>query len=110
MVPARRSHALFSDLLPFPSTQQRIFSALARKGAVRVLEVLLSRPGQEFTAREIAAAADVPTMSCSRILHEFHDLRIVKRRRIGRAFALSLDRDSAATRFLGELLRLARYD
>lgn len=94
----------------FPALQQRIISALGRKGAIEVLVVLFADSERERTARQIAGEAQVPTMSCSRILREFHDLRIVRRRRIGRAFAISLDRGSLATRFLERLARLTRYE
>jgi predicted transcriptional regulator len=98
---------------PFPlfeSLQLKVFSVLSKRGAVEILALLLSNPDQEFTARGIARICGIPTMSCSRILHELHGLGIVKRRKIGGAYLISLKEDSSTTEFVKRLVKACRYE
>jgi DNA-binding IclR family transcriptional regulator len=94
----------------FEGMQLRVFSVLSKKGAVEVLALLLSNPDQEFTARGIARICGIPTMSCSRILHELHGLGIVNRRRIGGAYLISLREDSSTTEFVKRLVKACKYE
>ncbi len=104
-----RERPIISSTL-FPEKQRRVFSAIMRKGALEVLGVLLSNPRGEFTVREVAKVAGIPTMSCSRLLREFHDLRLVRRRKIGPSYAISLNPESYSTRFLVRLIEACRYE
>ena len=89
--------------------QQRVFSLLARKGAVEILNVLLAQPRRHFSLRELGEEAGVPTMSASRIVSDLHDMGVVRRRVAGRAHATSLHRESPATEFVKRLFEACAY-
>lgn len=102
--------ALSSDDPLVTGRQQRVFALLARKGAVEVLNVLLTHPRQEFRLRELAEEAGAPTMSASRIVRDLHRMGVVRRRVTGRAHAISLNSGSPATAFLKRLFEVCRYE
>lgn len=102
--------ALRSDYPLVTERQFRVLSTLARRGAVEVLTALLREPNREFAVRELADEVGVPAMSCSRILRDLHALRVVRRRRVGRALAVSLETESPTTDFLVRLFRLCQYE
>lgn len=90
--------------------QARLFQTLGKRGRIEILTYLLRHAREEHTVRELAALARVPTMTAARAVDDLYGIGILRRRRIGGAYAVSLDPESDATASVRKLIDLARYE
>lgn len=94
----------------FTRKQFKIFKILGRNGRIEVLAFLLRNPKEEFTIRDIARASNTPTMTVSRCIKEFDKLAMIRKRSIGKAFAISLFPDSPAVELIKNIAECCRYE
>jgi DNA-binding MarR family transcriptional regulator len=97
------------DVKTFRPQDVRFFRLLGRRGRLHILAHLLRHPKDEFSLRDLSAASRVPLATASRAVRDLEALSLVRRRRLGRAHAISLWDESGAVAFVRRLLDLARY-
>lgn len=75
-----------------------------------MLAFLLRNPQEGFAIRDIARATDVPVMTVSRSIKDFEKLSMVRRRRIGNAFAISVSEDSPEVELISNISKCCKYE
>ncbi len=74
-----------------------------------MLGFLLRRPQEDFALRDIARATDLPVMTVSRSIKDFEKLSMVRIRRIGNAFAISISDDSPEVELIRNIAECCKY-
>ena len=75
-----------------------------------MLAFLLKNPEEDFTVRDIARSTGVPAMTVSRCVKEFEEFAMIRKRRIGKALAISLFKDSPAVELVKNMAECCRYE
>jgi len=75
-----------------------------------VLTFLLRNPNEEYTIRDIARATEIPVMTVSRSIKDFETLSMVRKRRIGNAFALSISQNSPEVELIKNIAECCKYE
>jgi DNA-binding MarR family transcriptional regulator len=94
----------------FTRRQFEVFQILGRSGRIDVLTLLLRNPKEEFTIRDIARATDVPAMTVSRSVKDFERLSMVRKRRIGNAYAVSVSENSLEVELVRNMAEYCRFE
>lgn len=104
------ARAISTQYQLFPRKEFEVFKTLGRSGRIEVLTFLMKNPEKDFTMRDIARSTNIPTMTVSRCIKDFEKLGMVRKRRIGRAFAISVFKDSPVVEMIERMAEVCEYE